>query len=183
MWYAVAGTRTLRLVVTRDPSGTLTDRAFFSTDYEQSTMSLLVEFAKRWEIEVSFRNLKQAIGVKDPQNGWWHRKSGSCKPEKKAGPNPQGHTGEKAIIHTLAMAFAVYAIVVIWYLHNGNCDEDVARVRSEAPWYRHKVRPSYYDMLAAVRRELWAERFSRNPILRPVAKKIRELLPHWLLAA
>lgn len=183
LWYTVAGKQKVRMVITRDPSGTLSDRAFFSTDYEQSPMSLLVEFARRWEIEVAFRNVKQAMGIEDPQNGWWRRKSGSRKPGKKAGSNPRGRKGEKAIIHTLAMAFVAYAIVVVWYLHNGQCHEDVARVRREAPWYRHKARPSFIDMLAAVRRELWVARLSRYPVLRPVAKKIRELLPHWLLAA
>ena len=183
LWYTVAKKQKVRMVVTRDPSGTLSDRAFFSTDYEQSPTSLLVEFARRWEIEVAFRNVKQAMGIEDPQNGWWRRKSASRTPKKKAGPNPRGRKGEKAIIHTLAMAFAAYAIVVVWYLYNGKHHEDVARVRSEAPWYRHKETPSFIDMLAAVRRELWVARLSRNPVLRPVAKKIRELLPHWLLAA
>ncbi len=183
LWYTVAGKQKVQMVVTRDPSGTLSDRAFFSTDYEQSTKSLLVEFARRWEIEVAFRNVKQAMGIEDPQNGWWRRNSTSRKPGKKAGPNPRGRKGEKAIIHTLALAFTAYAIVVVWYLHNGQCHEDVARVRREAPWYRHKARPSFIDMLAALRRELWVARLSRNPVLRPVAKKIRELLPHWLLAA
>jgi len=183
LWYTVAGARKVRMVVTRDPSGRLDDRAFFSTDYEQSAAVILVEFARRWEIEVAFRNVKQAMGVEDPQNGWWRRKSGSPKPAKKAGPNPRGHKGEKAILHTLAMTFAAYGIVVVWYLHNGNCHEDVARARREAPWYRHKERPSFIDMLAAVRRELWVARLSRNPLLRPVAEKIRDLLPHWLLAA
>jgi len=183
LWYTVAKKQKVRMVVTRDPSGTLSDRAFFSTDYEQSPTSLLVEFARRWEIEVAFRNVKQAMGIEDPQNGWWRRKSASRTPKKKAGPNPRGRKGEKAIIHTLAMAFAAYAIVVVWYLYNGKHHEDVARVRSEAPWYRHKETPSFIDMLAAVRRELWVARLSRNPVLRPVAKKIREILPHWLLAA
>jgi len=183
LWYTVAKKQKVRMVVTRDPSGTLSDRAFFSTDYEQSPTSLLVEFARRWEIEVAFRNVKQAMGIEDPQNGWWRRKSASRTPKKKAGPNPRGRKGEKAIIHTLAMAFAAYAIVVVWYLYNGKHHEDVARVRSEAPWYRHKETPSFIDMLAAVRRELWVARLSRNPVLRPVAKKIRELLTHWLLAA
>lgn len=132
MWYSVAGKQKVRMVVTRDPSGTLSDRAFFSTDYEQSAMSLLIEFSWRWEIEVAFRNVKQAMGIEDPQNGWWRRKSTSRKPSKKAGPNPRERKGEKAIIHTLALAFAAYAIVVVWYLHNGNRHEDVARVRSEA---------------------------------------------------
>ena len=183
LWYTVAGTQKVRMVVTRDPTGTINDRAFFSTDYAQPAQAILAEFSRRWEIEVAFRNIKQSMGVQDPQNGWWRRKSESRKPKRKAGPNPRGHRGEKAINHTLAMAFAAYAIVVVWYLKHGKQEEDVARVRSEAPWYRHKETPSFNDMLAAVRRELWVARLSRNPLLRPLAKKIRKLLPHWLLAA
>ncbi|MBC8492618.1 MAG: transposase [Chloroflexi bacterium] len=183
LWFTVAGTRKVRMVVTRDPSGRMEDRAYFTTDHERSVTELLTEFARRWEIEVAFRNAKQAMGVEDPQNGWWRRKAGTPRPKKKAGPNPRGHKGETAVNHTLALAFAAYAIVVIWYLKHGQKDEDVKRVRNEAPWYRHKVAPSYADMVGAVRRELWVARFSRNPLLRPVTKKIRELLPHWLLAS
>lgn len=182
MWYTVSGTRKVRMVVTRDPSGRIDDRAYFSTDYKLSVQDLLCEYARRWEIEVAFRNVKQAMGVEDPQNGWWRRKSGSRKPEKKAGPNPRGRKGETAINHTLAMTFAAYAIVVVWYLKHGQQEKDVARVRSEAPWYRHKETPSFNDMLAAVRREIWVARISRNPVFKVVAKKIRNLLPHWLLA-
>jgi hypothetical protein len=183
LWYTVAGTQKVRMVVTRDPSDRIEDRSYFSTDYKQSAQEILVEFARRWEIEVAFRNVKQTMGVEDPQNGWWRRKSGSRKPEKKAGPNPRGRKGEKAINHTLAMAFAAYMIVVVWYLHHGQHEEDITRVRSEAPWYRHKLIPSFTDMLASVRREIWVARLSRNPVLKPVAKKIRNLLPQWLLAA
>ncbi len=183
LWYTVAGTKKVRMVLTRDPSGRIEDRAYFSTDYERSLQDILVEYARRWEIEVAFRNVKQAMGVEDPQNGWWRRKSGSRKPDKKAGPNPRGRKGEKAITHTIAMTFVAYAIVAVWYLKHGQQEEDVARVRSEAPWYRHKETPSFSDMLAAVRRELWVARLSRNPLFKGVTKKIRNLLPHWLLAA
>ena len=183
MWYTVAGKRNVRMVVTRDPDGRIDDRAYFSTDAERSIVQILVQFAKRWEIEVAFRNAKQSLGVEDPQNGWWRRKPGSRRPKKVAGPNPKGRRGEKAIVHTLALAFATYALIVIWYLHHGELADDVAQVKNEAPWYRHKQTPSFYDMLAAVRREIWAARFSAHPLFKRVSEKVRELLPTWLLAA
>ena len=183
MWYTVAGTREVRMVVTRDPAGRIDDRAYFSTNPQKSVAEILAKFSKRWEIEVAFRNAKQSIGLEDPQNGWWRRKSDSPRPKKVPGPNPKGRRGEKAVNHTLAVAFATYALVVIWYLKHGEPAADVAQVKKEAPWYRHKRAPSFYDMLAAVRREIWAARFSAHPVFKRVSEKIRELLPNWMLAA
>ena len=183
MWYTVAGTREVRMVVTRDPAGRIDDRAYFSTDADRLIAQTLEQFAKRWEIEVAFRNAKQSLGLEDPQNGWWRRKSDSPRPKKVAGPNPKGRRGEKAVDHTLAIAFVTYALVVVWYLKHGDVAEDIAQVKKEAPWYLHKQTPSFSDMLAAVRREIWAARFSAHPVFKWVSEKTRELLPNWMLAA
>ena len=182
MWYGTAGTRWGRMVVTRDPAGRLKDRAFFSTKEEASVEDVLVQFSRRWEIEVTFRNAKQVVGMQDPQNGWWRRKGGRAK-RKKAGPNPRGTRGQKAVLHTMAMAFVSYNLIVIWYLYHGDRKADTARVQSEAPWYQHKANPSFNDMVAAIRREIWVSRFSAHPVFRWVRDKICDLLPHWLLAA
>ena len=171
------------MVVTRDPKGRFADRAYFSTDPNRSEEAILVQYARRWEIEVGFRNTKQALGLEDPQNGWWHRPKGSRRARKRPGPNARERVGEMAINHTLATAFAAYALSIIWYLNHGKPDQDVATVRAEAPWYRHKTRPSLNDMLAAVRRELWASRLSQHPGAIPGAAKLAATLPHWLLSA
>jgi hypothetical protein len=89
MWYSVSGARWGRMVVTRDPSGRLKDRAFFSTKPHASVKDVLSQFARRWEIEVTFRNTRQVVGLQDPQNGWWRTKSG--KPERKTGVSPFRH--------------------------------------------------------------------------------------------
>ena len=183
LWYTVAGTQRLSIVVTRDPAGRLGDRAFFSTQDESSASDILVQYTRRWEIEVAFRNTKQIMGLEDPQNGWWRRKAGSPRPKKRPGPHPRGQKGETAVNHTLMLVFTADALVVLWYLEHGNSDDDVARVRREAPWYRHKHTPSFTDMLAALRRHIWIARLSRHPVLKPVCDKIDTLLPQWLLVA
>lgn len=183
LWYTVAGTQRVTMVVTRDPSGRFSDRAFFCTDDQISEQDLISIFARRWEIEVAFRNAKQAMGIEDPQNGWWRRETGSERPEKRPGPNPHRSRGETAINHTLALAFASYAIVILWYLRHGNPVEDVLRVKKEAPWYLHKATPSFSDMLAALRREHWRSRFSNDADLHGLQQNIDGVLPHWMLAA
>lgn len=182
LWYSVAGPRLVRVVVTRDPKGTIDPRAYFTTDDSASPADALVNYARRWELEVTFRNGKQVLGIEDPQNGWWRRPTKSRRPEKRPGPQPKGRRGEKAVLHTLSLAFAAYDLVVLWYLEHGTPTADVARARAAAPWYLHKAEPSFMDMLAAIRRELWTERFSGDPALARVARKIVERMPHALLA-
>lgn len=192
LWYTVAGSRLVHVVVTRDPTGRLAERAYFTTidDRDQKPhavgdpdAAILMEFARRWEIEVAFRNAKQALGLEDPQNGWWRRPSGSPRPKKRPGPDAREGIGEAAVRHTLACAFAAYAITVIWYLEHGRPDQDVKRVRREAPWYRHKVQPSFADMLAAIRREIWTHRLSRHPGLNLAREELEAVLPQWNLVA
>lgn len=183
LWYTVAGTRPVRVVITRDPTGRFADRAFFSTDPEASVSTILETFAKRWELEVTFRHTKQHLGLEDPQNGWWRAHAGRAAKTKRPGPNAKGRRGEDAVRHTVPLVFIVYSLVNLWYVRRARWDDDVQRVRTEAPWYRHKATPSFADALAALRRELWVERLSTNPALAKAREKVRDLLPTWLLAA
>ncbi len=183
LWYTVAGTRLIRAVLTHDPKGRLKDRAYFSTDTDRSVENILRVFSFRWEIEVAFRNTKQTLGLQDAQNGWWRRNTHTPKSQKRAGPNPKGQRGMRAIEHTLPIAFLAYAIVVLWYFEHGNPDHDVERARRYAPWYTKKVEPSFADMLVAIRREIWKQRLSAYPSPGRLPAKVELQLPDWALAA
>jgi hypothetical protein len=135
LWYTVAGTKLVRMIVTRDPSGRIEDRAYFTTNADSSPEDIIAQFARRWEIEVAFRNTKQVMGLEDPQNGWWRRPHGSRRPKKRPGPNAREGVGEDAISHTLAIPFVAYALTIIWYLAHGKPEQDVERVRLGARWY------------------------------------------------
>jgi hypothetical protein len=182
LWYTVAGTRLVRVVLTRDPKGRAEDRAYFSTNPKMSAAEILERFARRWLIEVSFRDVKQHLGAEDPQNGW-----GRCKKRrraaKKPGPQPRGNRGRTAVLHTVPIAFIAYAAVILWYLNEGDATRDVRRAVDRAPWYRQKKMPSFKDMLVALRRETWAGRLSEHPGDGRVRAIIRRLLPDALLAA
>lgn len=183
LWYRVAGTRLVRMIVTRDPKGRIEDRAYFSTDPSMTVGEVAQGFSRRWAQEVLHRDTKQSLGLEDPQNGWWRRPHGKRAAKKKAGPQPHATRGEQAVRHTAPLAFLTYALVVVWYFQHGSITEDVRRAQERAPWYRHKLEPSFADMLAAARRELWTARFSAHPALRAVSSKIARLVPEWLLAS
>lgn len=182
LWYTVAGTRLVRMVLTRDPKGRAEDRAYFSTDPEMTPVEIVERFARRWLIEVSFRDVKQQLGAEDPQNGW-----GRCtrrrRAAKRAGPQPRGNRGRTAVLHTVPLAFMAYAVVVTWFLDEGDAEREVRRTAERSPWYRRKTAPSFGDMLVAVRREIWARRLSEHPGDERVLAKLRRLLPDALLAA
>ena len=74
LWYTVAGSRPVRMIVTRDPKGRIEDRAYFSTDAEMTPTEIAQYFSLRWSQEEMHRNVKQHLGLEDPQNGWYREK-------------------------------------------------------------------------------------------------------------
>jgi len=184
LWYTAAGSRPVRVVLTHDPKGRFKDRSYFSTDTDRSAEAILEVFSFRWEIEVAFRNTKQTLGLQDAQNGWWRRRERDPKPKKqRPGPHPKAQRGMLAIEHTLPIGFLAYAIVILWYFENGNPKQDVAKARSQAPWYKNKTQPSFADMLVATRRSIWQERLLTNPSPKGLTEKVEAHLPNWMLAA
>ena len=183
LWYHVAGTRPVRMIVTRDPKGRIEDRAYFTTDPNMGVDEIASGFSCRWSAEVMHRDVKQHLGLEEPQNGWWRRPAGERRPRNAPGPQPHAHRGKLAAGRTVPFVLFTYSIVVLWYLQHGRPDDDVARVRRLAPWYRHKKTPSFADMLAAARRKLWAARFSAKPISSAARRKSDEAVLDLLLAA
>ena len=183
MWYGVAHTRLVRVVVTRDPSGRIEDRACFTTELDLSVEEILGGFSRRWSLEVTFHDAKQSLGLEDSQNGWWRRPKRRRRRKKRPGPHSKGRRGERTVRHTVPLIFCVYGLVIVWYLRHGDAKRDVERARRLSPWYRHKREPSFADMLGAVRRELWAARIMAYPSLRRIRRNIITLIPDWMAAA
>ncbi|MBI4564988.1 MAG: transposase [Planctomycetes bacterium] len=181
LWYHVTGSRLVRMIVTRDPSGRIEDRSYVSTNPHLPIEEIAQTFSRRWAQEVMHRDVKQSLGLEEPQNGWWRRPSGTRARKKRPGPQPHAHRGEKAVRHMVPFIFLVYTLIVLWYFKHGSAQKDVKRVRKAAPWYRHKQEPSFQDMLKAARLELWRGRISANPLLKRVGGKIAALFPLWLL--
>lgn len=163
LWPTVAGLRPVRIVLTRDPRGRYDDRAYFSTALDSSPEEILQTVARRWPLEVAFRNLKQAFGLEEPQNGW--ARSARARP-----------TAEAAARRTVPLIFMAYSVTVLWYLKHGKPAADVAWIRAVRPWQRQKCEPSFDDMLAALRRRIWAHRITGGPGEHTAPAKTRALL-------
>lgn len=151
LWYNSAGTRPLRIVAVRDPSGRRRDDCFFSADLSLSPKAVLELFAQRWPLEVAFYNTKQFLGLEDPQNRT---------------PN--------AVQRTAPLALYLHDLVILWFAQHGRFN--IEAYRRTHPWYRQKRTPSFADMLACLKAAGLRETISRycgqNP---PSAKKLRTL--------
>lgn len=180
LWYTATGQRLVRVVLTRDPKGNCEDRAFFSTDHPATPEDILQRFAGRWLIEVSFRDVKQLFGLADPQNGF----SRGTRPRRKApGPQPRGNRGRKAVERTAPFIWAVYGIVIVWYLGQERWQRDVRSYRERAPWNRSKTTPSFEDMLEALRAEILVHRLLGHPLLNRTRAETHRALRRLGMAA
>jgi len=184
LWPTVAGQQMVRVVLTRDPAGRFEDRCFFCSDPDLSAEQVLVRMAHRWELEVTFRDVKQLLGVNDPQNGWWRRPHGRRRNERRPGAEPRGTRGRHAVEHTVPLGLLAHGLVVVWYLRHGRAARDVATVKKLAPWRTDKRHPCFADMLGALREAIWRRRISAYPLPDRVRRKlIRLLAPAWRSAA
>jgi hypothetical protein len=120
----------IRWVLLRDPHRRFDPQALLCTDAAQDPLQVVRWFVQRWQVEVTFREVRDHLGV-ESQRQW----------------------SDMAIARTTPCLFGLFSIVALLATHLGNH----ARLRvSAAAWY-HKARPTFSDTLAAVRRQIWAE--------------------------
>jgi len=128
-WYRACGGRLLRIVVVRVDSGKIPLRVFFSTDPHLCVRYLLEAYAGRWNIEVTFRELKQLLGFADSSARL-----------------------RKAVERVAPLVAFMYSLLVVWFAR-GVYAQPVAAPPNR-PWYTHKRGFSFADILRAARRVL-----------------------------
>jgi len=70
LWYSTGfAPLGIRWVLVRDPRGTLTSRAFCSTDLRHTAASIVTNVVKRWCIEVTFEESRAHLGL-ETQRQW-----------------------------------------------------------------------------------------------------------------
>jgi hypothetical protein len=157
LWYPSAGQRLLRIVVVRDPSGRRRDDCFFSTDLTLAPTQILEIFARRWPLEVCFRDVKQFLGFEDPQN-----------------------RVAKATTRTAPLIFFIYDLVLLWHAQCGH--RLAAQSALDRPWYSQKVSVSFEDILRTLRYITWQEKIFGDPALDAHTRKILQPFVEWAKA-
>lgn len=128
-WYRACGDRLLSIVIVKMESGRMPLRIFFSTKPEATAQAILQAYAKRWAIEVCFRDMKQLFGFGD---------SSARKRE--------------AVERTAPFVGYIYSMLIIWFAEGVHGTALAAPpIR---PWYPHKEGLCFADVLRAAQRVL-----------------------------
>jgi hypothetical protein len=146
----------LRWVLVRDPIGKFQPQAFLCTNLTTSPEQILTWFRQRWQLEVTFEEVRAHLGV-ETQRQW----SGN------------------AIARTTPALFGLFSMVVLLAHHL--LPQEQWHLRQSA-WYV-KAHPTFIDALALVRSYLWAPRlFERSGSERDLIKVPSQVFSCWLEA-
>jgi hypothetical protein len=121
----------IRWVLVKDPTGKLEPQAFLSTDSHATAAQILLWFRQRWQVEVTFEEVRAHLGV-ETQRQW----------------------SDLAILRTTPALFALFSIVV---LGAHQLQSQIEFSLPQSAWY-NKSLPTFVDALALVRRRLWQAR-------------------------
>jgi hypothetical protein len=128
-WYSVMEQREIQVVLVRDPEKKWRDERLMSTDMRLSAAEVILGYMKRWSVEVCYRESKQLLGLHDAHV--WN---------------------EAAVKRTAPMGWFVGGLVLVWYAKYGQFED---QAEMAAPWYTTKKTPTFSDMLATLRLQLW----------------------------
>jgi hypothetical protein len=112
VWPEVFGLRPIRIVVVRDPEGKLRDAYLFTTDVLAALDWVIATYAKRWSIEVAFKNSKQVLHIEGPQ-----------------------HWCQASIEKLAAWVWQMQSLLMLWYLSVGHTLPEAQAARERmGPW-------------------------------------------------
>jgi hypothetical protein len=120
----------IRWVLIRDPKGKFKTQALLSTDPSVTPMQMIKWFVLRWQLEVTFHEVREHLGV-ETQRQW----------------------SDLAILRTTPALLGLFSLVTL--LAHQHARRKQLPIR-QAAWY-HKTRPTFSDALALVRRKIWQQ--------------------------
>jgi hypothetical protein len=120
----------IRWVLLRDPQGRFDPQALLCTDPDRDPLQIVRWFVQRWQVEVTFREVRDHLGV-ETQRQW----------------------SDLAIARTTPCLLGLFSLVT---LLAARLSAPARLAVATAAWYRKK-HPTFSDTLAAVRREVWRE--------------------------
>jgi hypothetical protein len=118
----------IRWVLIRDPQNKFRPQALLSTDLSLSPTQIVTFFVQRWQVEVTFQEVRTHLGV-ETQRQW----------------------ADLAIARTTPTLLGLFSVVTL-LAHSLSAHQNVAP--RQAAWYA-KATPTFADALAQVRSHLW----------------------------
>ncbi len=130
VWYHSGETPVpISWVLIRDPDGKFKPQALLSTDLDADPLQTLTWFMRRWQLEVTFQEVRTHLGV-ETQRQW----------------------SDKAIERTTPALLGLYSIIAMAAQKLDGRGPIAVR---GAAWYQ-KEQATFSDAIAAVRRHIWS---------------------------
>lgn len=127
----------IRWVLVKDPEGKLLPVPLFSTNTSHKPAFIIETFVLRFSIEVLFEESRAHLGV-ETQRQW----------------------SDKAILRTTPLLFGLFSLICLMAL---KLRETVAFSVQSSAWYlKNPDEATFSDIIAYVRRFLWAEKYLIN---------------------
>jgi DDE superfamily endonuclease len=146
----------IRWVLLRDLQHRFDPQALLCTDPARDPLQIVRWFIQRWQVEVTFREVRDHLGV-ETQRQW----------------------SDRAIARTTPCLLALFSIVT---LLAARLDRRARSAVCIDAWHR-KARPTFADTLAAVRRQFWREQGLLLSGRQPEVRKLRPGLRHGIAYA
>jgi hypothetical protein len=122
----------VRWVLIRDPEGEFKTQALLCTDLDADPEEILRWFVMRWQLEVTFQEVRRRHLGFETQRQW----------------------SELAIGRTTPALLGLFSLVTL--SAHQRIRQAAGVFRRQAAWY-HKRHPTFADALGLVRKELWAQ--------------------------
>src|ERR671926_706519 len=146
----------IRWVLLRDPQQRFDPQALLCTDPDRDPLQIVRWFVRRWQVEVTFREVRDHLGV-ETQRQW----------------------SDRAIARTTPCLLALFSVVT---LLAARLDRRARSAVCTDAWYR-KPRPTFADTLAAVRRQFWREQGLLLSARQAEVRKLHPTLRHSIAYA
>ena len=139
----------MRWVLVRDPENKFDAQAFLCTNQQIAPLQILEWFVRRWQIEVTFQEVRAHLGV-ETQRQW----------------------SDLAIARTTPALLGLFSLITLVAHHLQRSRKFSIR---RAAWYP-KPLPTFVDAIALVRQYLWSCTFSMSDSPTEMVKIPRALL-------
>lgn len=131
-------------------------QVFFSTCLEAEATQILVWYAYRWSIEMTFQETKQELGIEEPQA-----------------------FSRQAVLRTAPFCFLLYTFIVLWFAGYGYA----LYAPPDRPWYQDKSRASFADILTTLRQSLLLHQVFSLQLPKHAREKTSATLKHLAQSA
>ena len=143
----------IRWVLVKDPKGNFDTQALLCTDLMATPVQILQWFRLRWQLEVTFEEVRSHLGV-ETQRQW----------------------SSKAVLRTTPVLLGLFSIVTVLA---DQVQKQQGLVLPQTAWY-HKTLPTFSDALASVRQQLWQiQTFQTSTAEADLIKVPRSLFNTW----